>query len=221
MVLDPTKSVTTTIAAGPTENDYALCVVVSNHLVAIGYNSGHVSLYHNDVASGDAGLIATWRAHTSSVRTACFLKSDRNQFKKDLVTGSDDRKITHWSLAGLDNGKQKQQPAPKRFFAGHTDGVTCVRNKEAYVLSASKDCTVRVWNAIMFDDDDDDDDQDQDQTKDAGRTVKSVSTLHGHTGIVTCCDLSPCETKAISCGHDRVCMSSFIFFFFYWTTLDL
>ena len=61
----------------------------------------------------------------------------------------------------------------------------------------------------MFDDDDDDGDQNQnggrssDQTY-TGRIVKSVSTLHGHTGIVTCCDLSPCETKAISCGYDRV-----------------
>ena len=213
MVLDPSKSIATTSAPGPIENDYALCVVVSNHLVAIGYNSGHVSLYQNGVTYGEAGLIATWKAHASSVRTACFLKSDDNQYKKDLVTGSDDRKIIHWSLNGVCGGSAKR-PVAKRSFAGHTDGITCVRNKEAFVLSTSKDCTVRVWNAIMFDDDDDNNDGRSSGQTDTTVAVKSVSTLYGHTGIVTCCDLSPCETKAISCGHDRVYTNCFVFFLY-------
>lgn len=129
----------------------------------------------------------SWKAHASSVRSLCFLKSD-SEYKKDLVTASDDYKVMQWRLTG-------NTQAVARSFVGHSNGVTCVRAKEAFIVTSSKDSTVRVWNAIEFRDDDQSDDD---------TSSTSVATLHGHTGMVTCCDLSSCETKALSCGHDRV-----------------
>ena len=168
------------------EKDYALCVAVTDDIVAVGYNSGKVSVYQNTM---DKELLVSWKAHASSVRSLCFVKSD-SEYKKDLVTASDDHQVTQWRLTG-------NVQAAARSFKGHSDGVTCVRAKEAFVITSSKDSTVRVWNAIEFSSDGESDNDDD--------SSESVATLHGHTGIVTCCDLSSCETKALSCGYDRVC----------------
>lgn len=160
-------------------NDYALSVAVCGVLIAVGYNSGRICTFENN---DERQLMMSWKAHASSVRSLCFLKSD-SRCKKDLVSASDDHKVIQWRFNSF------LKPTLIRTLHGHTDGVTCARAKEAYVLTSSRDYSVRVWNAVLFDENE--------------KESESAATLHGHTGIVTSCDLSPCETKGISCGYDR------------------
>ena len=73
---------------------------------------------------------------------------------------------------------------------GHTAPVRCVRSRVAIILTASEDFTVCKWPGILFNDQNE---------------IQCQAILRGHTGVVTCCDLSPCETMAVSGSSDMVC----------------
>ena len=165
---------------------FALCVCVCNHYVAIGYNNGKVSVFEN---THERKLLNTWNAHKSSVRSMAFIKCTTSEiFDEHLLTASDDHTVIRWMHYGLTT------PTSVEILLGHTDGVLCVRAKEAVIISSSRDYTVRVWPGLRM------------ETNARKKQIESLATLHGHTGIVTCCDLSPCETKAVSSSFDRVCM---------------
>lgn len=177
--------------------EYALSVCASNTYLAVGYNSGKVAVF--DKTTGNQ-LICSWKAHSSSVRSVCFVNCSGTEV--NLLTASDDHVAKRWDLSS--------RPGPSCVYAmhGHTDALTCVRAREAMILTSSKDSTVRVWKGLCMNDLDDDDDDGVDMVVERStateKQISSAEVLHGHTGIVTCCDLSPCETKAISSGFDKV-----------------
>ena len=126
------------------------------------------------------GSKCQWKAHPSAVRSLCFIENYRCF---DLLTGSDDHLIKRWKKSDTSGYKCVAT------LKGHSAAVRCVRSKKAFIISASEDSTVRVWPGLMLDIDDD---------------GNPDTVLRGHSGIVTCCDLSSCETMAVSGATDRV-----------------
>lgn len=170
--------------------EYALSVCACDAYLAIGYNSGKVCVFDK---TKDNQLACSWRAHSSSVRSMCFIKASLTEV--NLLTGSDDYSTKRWDLS------TRLAPSCIYTLHGHADAITCVRANEAIIITSSKDSTVRIWQGLCMGDEEDD--MQTEGTVKEG-LISPTATLHGHTGIVTCCDLSPCETKAISSGFDKV-----------------
>lgn len=176
--------------------DLALSVVSNGEVTVIGYNSGKVVVLDKDMS-----LLRDWMAHTSPIRSLSFIQNEDETF--DLLTASEDRLIKRWKFCRNES---------VFVLHGHTAAVKCVRAKQAYVLSASEDFSVRLWPGILF------------EEEESTSKVEAAAVLRGHTGIVTCCDLPESETFAISGSTDKV--SGFLICFicllvFYWLILGL
>eukprot|EP00794_Sanderia_malayensis_P012166 gene12166-13421_t len=111
--------------------------------------------------------------HKSAVRSICLSKCERY-----LLTASDDRTakvidLKTWNVITLD---------------GHTESVRCVRASSSQFATCSDDYTIMLWNALFLDDQ---------------SSIKPAATLQHHTGYVTCCDFSPCETRLMTVSTDK------------------
>lgn len=155
--------------------DLALSVVSNGEVTVIGYNSGKVVVLDKDMS-----LLRDWMAHTSPIRSLSFIQNEDETF--DLLTASEDRLIKRWKFCRNES---------VFVLHGHTAAVKCVRAKQAYVLSASEDFSVRLWPGILF------------EEEESTSKVEAAAVLRGHTGIVTCCDLPESETFAISGSTDK------------------
>jgi len=172
-----------------TPEDFALSVAVHSKLVAVGYNSGTVKLFHIN-----GHMKCSFKASKSSIRSLCFFKGGEGNH---LILGTDDFLLQRWDISG-------EVPTLVNKMSGHTGAIKCVRAGETIIVSASEDTSVRVWPGIIFDDSesessDDEEHIEQNQLKE----IKANAVLQDHTGVVTCCDISPDETTIISASIDR------------------
>ena len=157
--------------------DYALSVAVGTECIVVGYNSGYVVLFSHE----DGSQLEKWKAHSSSIRSISFISQDQKGSPRHLITASDDGTLKRWA------------PNPTKCLytmEGHSAPVRCVRAKEAYIVSGSEDCSLHVWPGLMFE-------------KNSEGVVKTSTVFRAHRGIVTCCDISPCETMALSGSSDK------------------
>ena len=99
-------------------------------------------------------LFATLRGHEGSV--LCLAFESRSGF---MVSGSSDRRVLVWDL----NALRSDGVRPRAVLEGHTGGVLDLRIDAQWIVSCSKDATVRVWSRA---------------------TLEHVCTLRGHHGPV-------------------------------------
>lgn len=178
----PGNDISPNISSSSSKADYALCVSVEKDFVAVGYNSGAVIVYN-----GQKTMYSDPKAHSSSVRAISFMKISRKTWKAGsgnvhLITASDDCSLKRWSLANeLDLIYTMK---------GHAQPIKCMAAKEAFIVSGSEDFTLRVWKGLHFE-------------NDKSGIKHPASVLRGHSGPVACCDISSCETMAISGSGDK------------------
>ncbi|XP_047145181.1 telomerase protein component 1 isoform X1 [Hydra vulgaris] len=121
------------------------------------------------------GGYTSWKAHNSSIRSISLLI---DRVSVHLVTAGDDCLAKRWNIS---------DKTCVAVMSKHTAPIRCVRSRGAIILTASEDFTVCVWPGILF----------SDQNE-----IKCQAILRGHAGIVTCCDISSCETMAVSGSSD-------------------
>uniref|UniRef100_A0A1I7UZV9 DDB1- and CUL4-associated factor 11 homolog n=1 Tax=Caenorhabditis tropicalis TaxID=1561998 RepID=A0A1I7UZV9_9PELO len=83
-------------------------------------------------------------AHEDDVNTVCFAEAGSNL----IYSAGDDGLVKVWDKRAWSDGDVE----PVGVFAGHRDGVTYVdsRHDERYLLSNSKDQTIKVWDLRKF-----------------------------------------------------------------------
>jgi F-box and WD-40 domain protein 1/11 len=113
--------------------------------------------------------IRTLRGHKASV---LCLQYDRDLNSKGLiVTGSSDRTIKLWDFASMDQG-------PIATVNAHSSPVLDVRMDKRHMYSASKDCSIKVWNLPL-----------PDEENTLVNSIALENTLEGHAAAVNAIQL--------------------------------
>ncbi|GAX11930.1 U3 small nucleolar RNA-associated protein 15 [Fistulifera solaris] len=96
-------------------------------LMAVGNLKGQVQI----IQCATRAVLTTWSCSTLPIRAVVW------QDDQTVWVGGDDARLSKWSL-------QSTKPTPIT-YAGHGDGITCIRLQDEYVVSVSADHTVRLW----------------------------------------------------------------------------
>ncbi|KAF8336580.1 WD40-repeat-containing domain protein [Cantharellus anzutake] len=151
--------------AGHTDSVY--CLELSSTSIITGSRDKQILVW--SLRSGkQSGVL---RGHEGSV--LCLKYDSRSAL---LVSGSSDRRVLVWDLSTICVGGQAETPdegvavvRPKRTLTGHTGGVLDVKMNDEFIISCSKDTTIRVYSK---------------------QTFEHLHTLAGHTGPVNALGLS-------------------------------
>lgn len=107
--------------------------IIELHDGRIGINSSETFLLIWDYRTLSENNLSALEDHDG--RVTCMLRMG-----KRLLTGSEDSNIKMWDPAKTD--------ACKRTFAGHSKPIICmVRVEKRIYASASRDHTIRLWDA--------------------------------------------------------------------------
>jgi F-box and WD-40 domain protein 1/11 len=126
------------------------CVEFDHDKIITGSRDKQIKVW--SLATGK--VLATLRGHEGSV--LCLAFESRSGF---MVSGSSDRRVLVWDL----NALRAEGMRPRAVLEGHAGGVLDLRIDAQWIVSCSKDATVRVWSRA---------------------TLEHMYTLKGHHGPV-------------------------------------
>ncbi|KAF9516041.1 hypothetical protein BS47DRAFT_1376118 [Hydnum rufescens UP504] len=130
--------------------DSVYCVEFDHDKIITGSRDKQIKVW--SLATGK--VLATLRGHEGSV--LCLAFESRSGF---MVSGSSDRRVLVWDL----NALRSEGIRPRAVLEGHAGGVLDLRIDAQWIVSCSKDATVRVWSRA---------------------TLEHMYTLKGHHGPV-------------------------------------
>ena len=105
-----------------------------------GLSNGEVRCYDYLSSGPGSGLVGEFRHHTGPVRSVSCHPQPQHSL---LASGGDDTDIVLWDTKAIEATNKKRGR-----LRGHTDYVRDLAWHQLYpwILSASDDCTVKVWN---------------------------------------------------------------------------
>ena len=105
--------------------------IVESSLIVADEGGGIREYFLSDLSGGP-----THQGHDGPVRVLVPLGEDRTHF----LSGGDDHTIRLWGIG-------EANPDSKKVLHGHEGGITAgVLDKEGYLLTGSRDCSVRRWD---------------------------------------------------------------------------
>ncbi|KAH8926011.1 WD40 repeat-like protein [Atractiella rhizophila] len=138
-------------------SDSVYCLQFDSEKIVTGSRDRTVKIWTHD-----GTLLKTLSAHKASV--LCLRYDDK---KGIMLTGSSDQTIVVWRMPDEWDGEEKEGERwdwkPWKVLKGHTMGVLDVEMNDKWLVSCSKDTTIKVWDA---------------------RTFRLVRTITGHRGPV-------------------------------------
>lgn len=127
----------------PTESSFCIFSLTfssDNREILGGANDGHLYVYDRD--SNQRSLKID--AHDDDVNAVAFA----DKTSQILFSGGDDGLCRVWDRRTL----KEEHPVPVGTLAGHSDGITYIDSKgdARYLLSNSKDQTMKLWDLRLF-----------------------------------------------------------------------
>ncbi|KAI6652905.1 hypothetical protein LOD99_4291 [Oopsacas minuta] len=129
-------------------------------------------------------LVSEYKCHDEPITSVVTINDNL------VVTGSSDESVCVWQ------GLLSDEPERCLFKGFHSQPITCLASNATQLCSGSWDRTVKVWSlTTLFDNSNLDTLQSQ--------TLSPISTLEGHTDVVSDCICSRDTNKLISCSWDQ------------------
>ena len=124
----------------------------------------------------DPCVETTLRGHRQAINWISF-----SNYGNRLVSGSDDNNVMLWSL------EEEKQSICYR-LVGHTNAVLSVAFTDDYLLSSSKDCSVRLWRLNRLNE----------------RSPENESVVYRcHSSSIRCVDANVDSTQFCTCSDDK------------------
>ncbi|KAI6178358.1 Transcription initiation factor IIE subunit alpha [Aphelenchoides besseyi] len=109
--------------------------------IVAGSTDQHLYIYDRE----RCGCVLTLKVHDDDVNAVCFGDESSNI----ILSGADDGLVKVWDRREMGEFGQAR---PIGIFAGHRDGITFIdsRGDDRYILSNSKDQTIKLWDLRHF-----------------------------------------------------------------------